>query len=321
MNNNMSFRLKGLNQQERMINDKKLTLKKAVQYSYQGAKIRKYTDTIDTEYPALINPNRLIDDYDEKLISIDFSYNIQVGDIIVWKKEDNDTNWIVYLQDLTELAYFKARARRCNYSIKRKNSQGIIEEWPVSVIGPNNSLINSINKSKFSLDIPNYTISIFAPKNEETVDYFKRYNKFYLQDQADNISPSCWRVESVDSFSLPGVLQIYAKEYYINDDKDIVYDSNGNVSHYEVDGNKNNNIVGDADIFIKPKTLYNFTQDKEGTYRVTDNTLPIKIIENGSSNNIQLMWDAMYSGEFELEFIDDQHNVIEQQKIIVKSLM
>ena len=85
MNNNMSFRLRGLDQQDRMIRDKQLSLKKATQYSYQGAKIRKYTDDTDVEYAALINRNKLIDDYDEKIISIDFSYNIQAGDIIVWK--------------------------------------------------------------------------------------------------------------------------------------------------------------------------------------------------------------------------------------------
>lgn len=27
------------------------------------------------------------------------------------------TKWIIYLQDLTELAYFKGEIRRCNYTV------------------------------------------------------------------------------------------------------------------------------------------------------------------------------------------------------------
>jgi hypothetical protein len=47
----------------------------------------------------------------------------------------------------------------------------------------------------------NYTITIFAPKNIDTIEYFKRYTKFYLQNLIENDTPICWRVEAVDSIS------------------------------------------------------------------------------------------------------------------------
>jgi hypothetical protein len=34
----------------------------------------------------------------------------------------------------------------------------------------------------------------------------------------DGDTSYCWRVEAVDSISVPGVLEIFAKEYYGNDD-------------------------------------------------------------------------------------------------------
>ena len=63
----------GADQQDRMIKDKKLTIDRATKYSYQAAKVRKVDE--DKEVRALINPNQLKQDYDDKIISIDFQYN------------------------------------------------------------------------------------------------------------------------------------------------------------------------------------------------------------------------------------------------------
>jgi hypothetical protein len=66
------------------------------------------------------------------------------------------------------------------------------------------------------MDNPNYSLHILMPKNEDTLKYFKRYSKFYLQN-IDTTEPVCWRVEAVDSISMPGILEINAIEYYSND--------------------------------------------------------------------------------------------------------
>jgi hypothetical protein len=58
-----------------MIRSKRRTLDKAVLYSYQGAFVKKI-DSFDNEEPvrALINPNKLKQDYDDKIISVGFEY-------------------------------------------------------------------------------------------------------------------------------------------------------------------------------------------------------------------------------------------------------
>jgi hypothetical protein len=103
----------GKAQQDRMIKDKREALDRAVLYSYQGARIKK----IDSEEiaPALINPNRVSQDYDDKIVSVGFEYGIAAGDIFTWDK--TNTQWLIYSQELTELAYFRGKIRRCRYQI------------------------------------------------------------------------------------------------------------------------------------------------------------------------------------------------------------
>ena len=104
------FRQAGGNlQQERMIKDKRRSLDHAVWYSYQGAKVLK-TDAADrTPVRALINPNKLKMDYDDKIISVGYEYNFAPGTVFEWV--GTGTYWIVQLQDLTELAYFRGDIR------------------------------------------------------------------------------------------------------------------------------------------------------------------------------------------------------------------
>ena len=89
----------GYAQQERMIYDKRKALDRALMYSYQGANIRVGEGP---ELRALINPNKLKQDYDDKIISIGYEFGLQPGDVFEWL--GTGTFWIIYLQDLRELA-------------------------------------------------------------------------------------------------------------------------------------------------------------------------------------------------------------------------
>jgi hypothetical protein len=65
-----------------------------------------------------MNPNKLLADYDEKTVSVEYKYGFKTGDVFRWINpsiNNNETYWLIYLQDLTELAYFKADVRRCDY--------------------------------------------------------------------------------------------------------------------------------------------------------------------------------------------------------------
>ena len=59
----------GKNQQGRMNRDKAATLRKALLYSYQAA-TAVLSD--NREFRCLINPDKLKNDYDDKIISIPF---------------------------------------------------------------------------------------------------------------------------------------------------------------------------------------------------------------------------------------------------------
>ena len=74
----------GNRQQERMIQDKRRSLNSAVWNSYQAAEVVK-TDAEDRKpVRALINPNKLKADYDDKIISVGYEYEFQVGTIFEW---------------------------------------------------------------------------------------------------------------------------------------------------------------------------------------------------------------------------------------------
>ena len=76
---------------------------------------------------------------------------------------------------------------------------------------------NFIQKHGISVDTPNLSLNLYLPLNEDTKNYFKRYSKFYLKGDE-----TCWRVETMDWISTPGILEIAAVEYYSNEFEDDV---------------------------------------------------------------------------------------------------
>jgi hypothetical protein len=90
-----------------------------------------------------------------------------------------NTYWLIYLQDLTELAYFRGNIRKCSYQIAWEDETGKHSTY-VAVRGPIETKINYIQKHGISIDTPNHSLNILMPKNEDTLNCFKRYSKFYL---------------------------------------------------------------------------------------------------------------------------------------------
>ena len=294
---NSRLRFRGGNQQERMIKDKRETLDRVVLYSYQGATVRKL-DTTDS-VPALINPNQLKQDYDDKIISVGYEYNFKPGDVFGWER--TGTKWLIYLQDLTELAYFKGNIRKCNYEIKWKDSKGNIKSTFAAIIGPKETKIDSTQTNGISLDSPNHSLNLLLPMNDDTLNQFKRYSEFYLQ----NI---CWRVEAIDTISMPGVLEINAVEYYKNETADDV--EKGIVDGLiveEIPEPASGEIEGE--IFIKPKRTYTYkytgSLDSSWAY---DAKLPLEVKVNGKE--ITLKWTKTYTGQFVLKYADEEKTIV-----------
>ena len=314
-------------QQSRMIKDKRRSLDRALLYSYQGAFIKKYIpqeveamDGVREEMPAraLINPNKLKQDYDDKILSVGFEHDFHSGDIFEWCQ--TGTYWLIYLQDLTELAYFRGDIRRCRYEIAWLDEEGNRQSTLVAIRGPVETKINYIQKHKISVDEPNHSLNILMPLKKETVEYFQRYKKFYIQKDDLKI---CWRVEATDWISTPGILEVVAVEYYANETEDDIEEGLvGALDLSTLDPNiedSNKVIVGDT--FIKPKREYSYTCSAiipNGKWAV-DKKYPIEVVsvtKNARGRSvITLKWTSSYTGQFELFYGDDY-----KKTIVVESL-
>ena len=286
-------------QQNRMIKDKRRSLDRALVYSYQGADVRKTDSTSDVYVRALINPNKLKQDYDDKIISVGYEHHFECGDIFEWK--GTETYWLIYLQDLTELAYFRGDIRKCSHQINWEDENGKHSTY-AAIRGPVETKINYIQKHGISVDTPNYSLNILLPKTADTLSYFQRYNKFYLADDELKV---CWRIEAIDWLSMPGVLEINAVEYYANEFEDNLED--GTVGTLKTEPiNPNNSFIEDTivgETFIKPKREYEYEYigNLVGKWSVKEN-YPIELIQDGKK--VKLRWLDTYSGQFDLIYAD-----------------
>lgn len=334
----MAKRLKskgGFSQQDRMIRDKRHALDKATLYSYQGALVKKQLydfepvmDGVREANPvrALINPNKLKQDYDDKIISIGFEHDFRTGDVFEWC--NTGTYWLIYLQDLTELAYFRGDIRKCSYEIEWDDENGRQRTF-IALRGPVETKIDYIQKHGISVDNPNHSLYILMPKTTASLKRFKRYSKFYLQDLVEGEDNICWRVEAIDSFSTPGILEITAVEYYANEHEDDI--ENGKVGALitkPIDPNIGTNsefiIIGET--FIKPKKeyIYYIEGSLYGDWYISNDKLPIikeSFIDENGRSAIRLKWNNTFSGQFDLWYGDESGPLFDYKKtIVVESL-
>ena len=293
----------GNRQQERMIKDKRRSLDHAVWYSYQAAQVLK-TDSDNCEpVRALINPNKLKPDYDDKIISIGYEYNFQCGDVFEWI--GTGTHWLIYLQDLTEIAYFRGDIRKCSYEIAWEDEDGKHSTY-AAIRGPVETKINYIQKHQISVDTPNHSLNILMPRNETTLKYFKRYSKFYLQNPEAGSEKICWRVEATDWISTPGILEITAVEYYANISEDDI--ENGIVGGLVVtEPNPNDQEIEDTivgETFIKPKKTYEYVFEGSAyqDWQV-DKKYPVTmVIDPMEPRHVSIKWNSAYCGQFDLVY-------------------
>ena len=132
-----------------MIKDKYKAFLQSLKYSYQGCDVSLVQPHDKCEsfdnfpiYRALINPDKTKQDYDDKILSIDYNTLFGPGDIFNWK--GTDTNWLIYLQALTEDAYFRGEIRRCKYKIKFKDKDNNICSTWAAIRGPVETQLDSV---------------------------------------------------------------------------------------------------------------------------------------------------------------------------------
>lgn len=295
----------GNRQQERMIRDKRRSLDRAVWNSYQAAEVVKIDAADRKPVRALINPNKLKQDYDDKILSVGFEYDFNSGDVFEWL--GTGTYWLIYLQDLTELAYFRGDIRKCSYQIAWEDEDGTHTTY-AATRGPVETKVNYIQKHGVSIDTPNYSLSIIMPLNEYTKKYFTRYSKFYLQG-----NETCWRVEATDYISTPGILEVTAIEYFANETEDDV--DNGIVGGLieeikDPNEGKPMEIVGDTFIKVKKTYDYYFDGTTAATWSVDAQYPVILTPDSEDPRKVSIKWNSSYCGQFDLHYGDYSKTIV-----------
>jgi hypothetical protein len=150
------------------------------------------------------------------------------------------------------------------------------------------------------------------PKTPETIEYFTRYSKFYLNPSSDNTPEdykdrTCWRVEARDWISTPGILEITAVEYYANETEDDIEIGLVGTRVAEPESPNNgwvdNRIVGES--FIKPQGIYTYTYNGFGgkKWQIDTEKYPVQFSVNPNDDRqVRLQWTGAFSGQFEISY-------------------
>ena len=307
---NMKTRLDyngGIAQIARMNADKLRSLKRAMTASYQAATAILADGR---EFKCLINPDKIKNTYDNKILSIPFEdvclnaskkgttsqgivpINLKAGDVFTWK--ENGSQWLVYLQRLEETAYFRSEIRKCNKTIEINGNK-----YPVYVRGPEQLTIDWQKGNLEMFNKENYTLLMYITKNEETLDYFHRFTKIEI----DGLP---WEVQVVDSIATEGIIEVSLKETYKN------------TIEKEIKEEEEVIIPEKKDIYIKgfnktlpyEEYLYEIIGTKdEGVWEISNNKA--KII--GEKNQLQVKIGIITgrSGSFVLRYVREGLDAIE----------
>ena len=301
-------------QQDRMINDKLRSLKKALLYSYQaGVAVLKD----NKEFRCLMNPDRLVPDYDNKELSIPFEdialnekgegvqkIDIKPGDVFKWKQ--TDSYWLVYLRFWEELAYFRAAVRRCDTEIEVNK-----QKYKVYVKGPETKDIDWNLKEDINWNTPNYTIMMFVTEDENTSAYFKRFQEL-------KVNGHNYQVVGVNSFKAEGIIQVYLKEYYKNTIKDEGY-VEPTPAPTPTQGCR---IEGDTLVYPYDTKAYTIKEAPEDGFWTIDNEKKAKIVAiNHQEGSVMVEFITGKSGKINLSYkSNNTEETLANIEVVIDSL-
>lgn len=293
-------------QHDRMVKDKLRSLHRALLYSYQTAWIKKDGVENADYVRALINPDKVKFDYDEKIVSVEYEHGFEPGDTFEWK--NTGTHWIILKQEMTEIAYFRGNIRRCQELLITDPETGNKVNIWAAVRGPVETKLNTIQKAGLVANVPNMTLQLYIPKTEQNMRLFERYVTFEFGGRF-------WQIVAPDTISTPGIIEIPAVEDYECHHSDLlveVVDPNPPVEEYE------DTIEGET--FVKPleQSIYTVTSyNPNFNWIVTlasdnkdvEDTVEWEIREDGS---IAVTWISMVSGSYILKYGDLEKTIIVQ---------
>ena len=285
-------------QHERMVQDKLRSFHRALLYSYQTAWIKKDGDESAGYVRALINPDKVKFDYDEKIVSIDSIHGFKSGDTFEWK--GTDTHWIILKQELTELAYFRGNVRRCQLlEVIDPDTKENYSVW-AAIRGPVETNINFIQKAGLVAHVPNMTLNIYVPLNEQTQKLFNRYFRF-------KFAGLYWMVQAYDSISTPGIIEFTAKEDYDCEHEDLLIEP---VDPNPPPTNLTAPVI-EGDTFVRPLVTSEFKATQYIPTYSWSISLPTDkqkvedvLTWESKDNTIKVTWTSMVSGSYIITYGD-----------------
>ena len=293
-------------QHDRMVKDKLRSLHRALLYSYQTAWIKK-DGVEDADYVrALINPDKVKFDYDEKIVSVEYEHGFGPGDTFEWK--NTGTHWIILKQEMTEVAYFRGNVRRCQELLITDPETGDKVSIWAAVRGPVETKLNTIQKAGLVANVPNMTLQLYIPKTEQNMRLFERYVTFEFGGRF-------WQIVAPDTISTPGIIEIPAVEDYDCHHSDLlveVVDPNPPVEEYEA------TIEGET--FVKPleQSIYTVTNYNPQTKWIVELSSDNKDVEDAveweirEDGSIAVTWISMVSGSYVLKYGELEKTIIVQ---------
>lgn len=306
---NLSTRLNyrgGRTAESRFQTDKLQTLKKALLYSYQAETMILQDGR---EFRCLINPDKLKNDYDNKILSVPFKdiclnseflgipsslaeevININVGDVFTWK--ETDTKWLVYLRYLNEDAYFRAEIRKCDSILTIDGN-----DYYAYVRGPVETTIRWNQKSKITWNDINYSAIAYVGVNEDT-SKLKRFSKVKLNGQS-------YEVKAINRETTGGIMILQLGEDYTNSLEE------NNVSTEE----SNNKIKGDSVAYTYDVRNYYVEGESNGIWKLSNDKARIL-----SSTDTTVSIEFTTSKKGQVDLIYDMGNVELILPIEIKSL-
>jgi len=296
----------------RNVTGKYKSFKAALKDSYHAEWItlNKGTDT-EARWRCLINPSRLTENFDKKVLSIDFKSGVQEGTVFYWDRTKRF--WIVNLQQHTEEAYFRGIINRCDYEIDVDGTK----YW-ISLTGPNETDTVWNQKHGIAWNDLNYSMKGIITKNSQTVNYFSRHNVIKLKltypdvDTGETIEEwHRWKVVATDKYSSDNVMEVYLDEWYDNEMEDEMREPElpePDLTQPHIEGPRTVNVFDtDISFFIVGMT--------GGEFVVNSNKVKIKEM-NESSCIIDIL--ASKSMTFNLSYVVDGEVKLDLP-IIVKS--
>ena len=204
------------------VSGKYKSFKSALRSSYQAEWITLDKDTEnERKWRCLINASRLTEQFDKKVLSIDFDSGVQEGTVFWWDRTNR--YWIVGLQQHTEEAYFRGIITRCDYTMDVNG-----KSYWVSVRGPVETATVWNQKHGIIWNDLNYSMVIQITKDSNTINYFTRHQvvkmKLTYPDVDDpNIEHEewhNWKVVATDKYSEDKIIEVYLDEYFDNSMED-----------------------------------------------------------------------------------------------------